>query len=331
MDSRETHDGKRTLCIMPTYQCTAECTHCGTASSPRDKTWLPDELLHEAIEQAAAAGYQLIVFTGGEPTLAGEALLQGMRHAASLGMDVRLVTNAYWANSAAAAAQRIQEFVGAGLNEINLSTGDQHARFVSLDNIMRATRTAVQAGLKVVISVETVRERVITKETVETHPDFLSLREEYPAAWLAVVESIWSPVTPLAREKYAEGTAVNRSNLAQCQGCDSVLTTTTLKPDGYLSPCCGLGIRFLPDLQIGNLRETSLVEANRAAASDFLKQWIRKEGPERILAWAATHNPEIKWENMYAHRCQACIRLYKDQKIRRVISEHYEEKIGDIL
>ncbi len=330
MDSRETYDEHRTLCIMPTYQCTAECTHCGTVSSPRDKTWLPGELLHEAIEQAAVAGYQLIVFTGGEPTLAGDALLHGMRHAALLGMGVRLVTNAHWANSSTAAARRIQDFVGAGLNEINLSTGDQHARFVPPDNIMRATRAAVRAGLKVVISVETVRERVVTKETVESHPDFLSLREEYPSAWLAVVESIWSPVTPFAREKYAEGATVNRSNLARCQGCDSVLTTTTLKPDGNLSPCCGLGIRFLPELQIGNLRETSLAEANRAAAGDFLKRWIRKEGPERILAWAATHNPEIKWENMYAHRCQACIRLYKDQKIREVISEHYEEKIGDI-
>jgi hypothetical protein len=26
-------------------------------------------------------------------------------------------------------------------------------------------------------------------------------------------------------------------------------------------------------------------------------------------AWAGEHNLRIEWENMYAHRCQVCIRL----------------------
>ena len=34
---------------------------------------------------------------------------------------------------------------------------------------------------------------------------------------------------------------------------------------------------------------------------------------------------------MYAHKCQACIRLYTDPTIRRVVSEHYESKVLDVL
>jgi hypothetical protein len=34
---------------------------------------------------------------------------------------------------------------------------------------------------------------------------------------------------------------------------------------------------------------------------------------------------------MYAHRCQACLRLYKDPKVRDVIAQHHQEKIADVL
>ena len=34
---------------------------------------------------------------------------------------------------------------------------------------------------------------------------------------------------------------------------------------------------------------------------------------------------------MYAHRCQACSRMYKDDKIRKVIKEHYQEMIAEII
>jgi hypothetical protein len=83
-------------------------------------------------------------------------------------------------------------------------------------------------------------------------------------------------------------------------------------------------------LHVGNIREIDLAEADRIAASDPLKQWIRSEGPERILAWAASHDPDIKWENMYAHRCQACIRLHKDRRVQEVITEHIAERIDRI-
>ncbi len=34
---------------------------------------------------------------------------------------------------------------------------------------------------------------------------------------------------------------------------------------------------------------------------------------------------------MYAHRCQACLRLYKDPLVRDVIAKRYKEKIADVL
>jgi pyruvate-formate lyase-activating enzyme len=321
----------RTLSVMPTFQCTAECAHCGTLSSPREKTRLPLADMLSAIDQATAGGYGVVVFTGGEPTLAGKDLLVAMERAASHGLVVRMVTNAYWALDEEVADRRMAEFVRAGLNEINFSTGDQHARFVPVERVIRATRAAAKLGLRVAIMVETVRERTVTRETLESHPEFQALRQDFPTASIKVHESPWMPLSPHAVHDYAEGITVNATNVSMRAGCDSVLHTTTVEADGRLGACCGLGMRLIPELQIGNVRDTPLSEADRRAREDFLKRWIRVEGPERILAWAATHDPSIQWEDMYAHRCQACIRLYTDPAVRRVIREHHEEKMVDVM
>ncbi len=133
----------RTLSIMPTYQCTAQCTHCGTLSSPFVKTRLDQQSVLNAIDEAADNGYKVVVFTGGEATLARKVILAGIEKAKSRGLLVRLVTNAQWAVNDQAAKQRVNEFVQAGLHEINFSTGDEHIRFVPLERIVIATRAAV--------------------------------------------------------------------------------------------------------------------------------------------------------------------------------------------
>src|SRR5215211_7336354 len=316
---------------MPTFRCTAECTHCGTLSSPREKTWLSKGHIFSAIDQAIDNGYKLVVFTGGEPTLAGETLLSGIERAAFQGLPVRIVTNGWWASSDEKAKRRVAEFVRAGLTELNTSTGDQHTRFVPLGNMIRAARVSVEAGLRVAIMVEVVKQRTVTKETVESHPEYERICRDFPDAQPEIIESPWMPLSPAANNEYPEGLAANKTNLISRTGCDSVLSTTTVHADGTMASCCGLGMRLIPELHQGNIEDTTLADADRAAENDFLKRWIRLEGPERIVAWAATHNPDIEWENMYAHRCQACIRLYKDPKIRQVIKEHHQEKMADVL
>jgi hypothetical protein len=86
------------------------------------------------------------------------------------------------------------------------------------------------------------------------------------------------PLSPYAREEYPGGFAANSANLSQCKGCDNILTTTTLQADGTLGACCGVGMRFIPELHIGNIRQTDLAEAVRMAEIDPLKQRIRAGG-----------------------------------------------------
>lgn len=280
-------------------------------------------MLH-AIEQAPGAGYRMVVFTGGEPTLAGEHLLAGIRHAAERGLRVRLVTNAHWASGTESAEQFVSRLVEAGLDEINISTGDQHARFVPLANIWRALRAALPAGLATVLIAETAAGRAITRESLERDPEWLRLRDDFPYAELRVMEWTWSPLGPFQREQYAESALLNRRSLPQRGGCDNIFSNTTLQPNGSLCSCCGLGMRLIPELQAGRFPETTLADADRAMRTDPLKRWIHEWGPERILAWAASIDPEIRWEDLYAHQCQACIRIFRDPRVRRLVVEHLE-------
>ena len=323
----------RTLSVMPTYKCTAECMHCGTLSGRSENTWLGLDNMLAAIDQAAAQGdYRVVVFTGGEPTLAGNDLLTAIRRATEHGLSTRIVSNAYWATSAVHAERMIANLVDAGLKEINFSTGDQHARFVPLDRVVRAVAAAAASPLSaIVVMVETVLERAITAEVLESRADFSEVRKAFPGKRLEVRESPWMPLEPMNTSVYRDGSTVNRENVATRTGCTSILSTTAVQADGRIGACCGLGMRTVPELQVGRVGLTTIAEADREAGDDILKRWIRVEGPERILAWAAEHEPKIEWEDMYAHRCQACLRLYKDPMVREVIAEHYKEKVADVL
>jgi hypothetical protein len=285
-----------------------------------------------AIDQAIQNGYKSVVFTGGEPTLSGEDLIFAIKRAASAGLNTRVVTNAWWAMDEESALRHALSFVSAGLREINFSTGDQHAAFVPLQNVLRACRACLHAGLRSIsIMVETVKTRGVTAESLTDDPDFKRLLVQFPSARLHVLESPWMPMSPYKTSTYQGGMVANRANVASRPGCNSCLSTTTVQADGRIAACCGLGMRTIPELQIGHIEKNTLTDADGVAADDFLKRWIRIEGPERILAWAAEHDEDIQWENMYAHRCQACLRLYKDPRVRAVIKQHHREKISDIV
>jgi organic radical activating enzyme len=205
------------LCLMPTFQCTAECSQRGTVNSPRDQTWLPLDSMLSAIDQAAQLGYRRVIFTGGEPTLAGDTLLAAMRHAARKGLPIRMVTNAHWAVDDSAAAARLFEYVCAGLTELNLSTGDQHARF--------APHRQPRMSVPVVILLEVKDGNSL---------DLPQVRARMAETQGSVEERVWSGLTPFAPRP--SSMTANRTNVAHLGGCDAVLNTMTVQANGMLRP-----------------------------------------------------------------------------------------------
>ena len=319
------------LSLLLTLQCTAECRHCGTLSSPKVKGRLPSDVARRLIREAKELDYDAVVFTGGEPTLYGKELYALIAFAGSLSLPTRVVTNAHWARTSERAAETIGLFKAAGLREINYSTGDEHARFVSLDHIVRGVRAALDVGMRVAIMIEVVAGNAISKAVFLSHPLFVELIRSEELSFITFSESPWMPLDEKHLLKYPPGLAANSQNIGRRLGCDSVINTTTVMADGKIMACCGLGTLTIPELEVGHIARDSIREVRARVEGDFLKRWIRNEGPERILQWAAKKNGNIDWENQYAHRCQACKRLYTDPLVRTEIEKHYEEKILDVL
>jgi hypothetical protein len=91
-------------------------------------------------------------------------------------------------------------------------------------------------------------------------------------------------------------------------------------------------MRILPELQVANISDKQfLSKALEEGEQDIMKLLLKYMGPEKLLHWAGGKNTAIKWENMYAHKCQACMRLYSDEEVADTILEHYEELLPDLL
>lgn len=321
----------KTLSIMPTYTCTAACTDCASLSSPKIRDQLPLSVMLDAIHQAKSLGFYNVVFTGGEATLRWRDLLQCIRQAKALKFPTRLVTNAHWATTPTESAHRIAELISAGLDEINYSTGDEHARFVPLERIALACVAAVEADLPTWVMIETRQTRGIDAEVVRALPQ-LQLLTAAQRQRIHFVESPWMPLDPGSIESYPPGMAADQLSYKAHTPCDNILQTFTLQANGQIGACCGIGMRLIPELNVTTVDTPRFLEvATREAEEDFVKLWIHYKGPEQILAWAAQHNPDIQWEGLYAHRCQACARLYRDPVVRAVIREHYAEMMVEVL
>lgn len=321
----------KTLAVMPTRACPSACRHCGSFSSPHARDKLDLKVMSKAIRQAKDLGFGLIAFTGGEATLEWENLLQCLNLAKSLGLRTRLVTNAHWAHSLDSARRVINELKSNGLDEINYSTGDEHARFIPVENVVNAIVTALELDYSVQVMVEYRSTREITKNSLLEYRLIKNLPSELYGK-IDITESPWMPINPNQSGNYLIDDVVNSNNVHLREGCKSLLQTYTIQPDGRVGACCGLGMEIIPELQSGFAEgDGFLHDAIIDAEGDFLKLWIRYKGPEKILAWASSKNPEIKWENIYAHRCQACQQVYKDPKVAKVIRENYEEILVDVL
>lgn len=313
----------KTLSMMLTFTCPAACENCGTLSSPKSRENISAETAIRYMDEAKAMGFEVVVFTGGEATLRWKDLIRCISYSRDIGLKNRLVTNGYWATTQAIAAEKIAALCDAGLNEINFSTGDEHVRYVPIDRVTLGAKVSLLKNLHTCIMVEVKMPARISRQDIIENSN-ISVLPENLRNKLAILESPWMPLKPDEHYEYPEFYRINSTNAVKYRGCDSLLTTYTVQADGRIGACCGLGMRNIGELNVGRIGG-ELKDIIAVAESDWVKLAIHYIGVPNLLQFAAQKDPTIKWENMYAHHCQACSRLYNDEKIRAVIVENFEE------
>src|SRR5215470_7199012 len=161
-----------TVTILPTNRCTAQCRHCSMNAGPDREDMLSWPELESIINQLfdELKNLEVVVFSGGEATMLGEDLHKAIRLCKQRrpAVVVRLVTNAFWAHTPAAAETTLRALKDAGLDELNISTDDYHLPYISLQRVKHAWDAATKMSfLSLALSNAYGPESWLTPERVE--------------------------------------------------------------------------------------------------------------------------------------------------------------------
>jgi MoaA/NifB/PqqE/SkfB family radical SAM enzyme len=114
------------LHFLLTYRCISECDHCFVWGSPDQTGVFTLARIEQALDQARDLGtIQWVFFEGGEPFLYHPVLVRGAQAAAARGFQVGVVTNGYWATTAADARAWLEPLAGQ-LHSLSVSTDELH-------------------------------------------------------------------------------------------------------------------------------------------------------------------------------------------------------------
>lgn len=310
-----------TLCLITTHQCTAACDDCCFSCAPHVTRRIPTERLASLIDEASElSSIRRIVFTGGECFLLGDELDSLIARARGHGLGTGCVTNGYWAVSRPIAERRISRLVQAGLEEIRFSTGSFHSRYVPVERVGIGACASARAGLKTRISVENLNQQEFDVSSLVREPEmerFISRRQ------IKINHGVWVPDG--APGGPAQGSDHSPFARIRKRGCSTILQSLAVTPDETLAACCGLPLEKIPALHLGSIQNVALGKRIAEAPDDFLKIWIRVEGPERILEFVKRHASDYQLPLTAAHPCETCLHLYQDETARQIIRDCYKE------
>ena len=143
--SFEKSKDRNRLILSITDKCNIKCDFC---CHPYMDSEFDDEDAKKIVEEACSFGkFDEISLTGGEPFLKYDLILELAAICKSYNILFGVITNGYWGKSNP--QQKCKELVDNGLCRITFSWDPSHGKYISVDTIMSAIESSMEAGLKV--------------------------------------------------------------------------------------------------------------------------------------------------------------------------------------
>lgn len=218
----------------------------------------------------------------------------------------------------------------AGLDELNLSTGDEHQEYVKLENISRAAIESVKLNITTVINVEAHLSSNFTADTLFKIPSFNEFfSKEENSDKLKIINGLWSDF-----KKGAKSLEFDKNSLKLIQeskkGCDSIFKIFSVFPDGQMAACCGLTIKKIKELKLGNLNCYSARFLYELQYMNFINLWLKIEGPYAIFKFLRSKQPRLNAISLN-HNCQICSTIFNNPLARKTLQNNYVEMIPSVL
>ncbi|QVL34725.1 radical SAM protein [Telmatocola sphagniphila] len=312
LEIRRTSSAERTfrpnyLSFAGTYQCNLECPHCCVPIEWKDR--LPIDVALRFLESCHALGIGILGFTGGEPFIYPEFVIEVTRRAAELGFRFdKVMTNGVWFETPEELETVLTNLRDAGFRgKIGLSIDKFHGihtgklvefckttrRIFNRDNILSLSYASPspEKGLEPIRKLAESLDAVIEWSEVLNHYLLVSLDLTMTLNWnhLAAVERAEKlPSKPWDGEWFEED---------YCEGPGQAFI---VNPKGDVKPCCGFA-SDLDQLTIGNIHHQTAQEILEAGRNhpfvghlfrhglSYFKDQILQEKPEALPGQTSNH------------------------------------------
>jgi hypothetical protein len=217
--------------------------------------------------------------------------------------------------------------MAAGLNELNLSTGDEHQEWIPFDSVANAAYHAVKQGLLTLIVNEGKDTSRFKMEELMSHPliDKILKSDEMRKHFI-LMNNIWMPFhtdTGITNNK--------TEDQVHYRGCDNIFENFVINPYGNLMSCCGLTMEYIPEMKVGNVDNSGKLQMTYANQySDLLKLWIWLDGT-RFIFDKALERSSIDIPLSSPHYCSICAQIYRDPRLRNIVIDMVKENAQQIV
>ncbi len=322
------------LVLSVTNRCPIACPHCVATASPRGRARLTLREMRTAVDDMFGLGrLRMVIFTGGEPFLLREDLLDMVGYCAAKGLTTRIVTNAFWARTPENASNIVQACLAAGLTELAVSCDEYHQKFISIDNVRHANDACREQGLPCALSHKIMKGNTLTLERLEEalRRPLIRFSHEGDNPANDVVDSGYT--VPLGENMHLipdEDILYPDSDDHWKTPCDSALENTVITENRELAVCCGMIPRKVREVVFGPLGKYHLAELILQADRDLITNWLALEGPYGLMQFIQARKPAIPFRKRYVSRCHLCSEILTRDDCRAVLHAHCHEKVREI-
>lgn len=314
--------------ILPTYRCNAACKECCFESHSGIRHRMSREELLNLIRRIRSElpSVRYVVLTGGEVTLLRKDLLDALSLLTELGLGSRIVTNGHWARTDSEAERWIRDLVLAGLNELNLSTGDEHLEWVPIESVARAALFATRSQLLTIVNIEGSANAKFRLDAFTEIPQIREILGNHNLSkWLLASTNVWMPFHADSEIRPEQDAPPLR------KGCSNIFENFVVNPYGNLMSCCGLTMEYIPEMKVGLTTEArTLQQIYGQQFDDLLKLWIWLDGTRAIFELAVRRSGQSV-QSTSPHQCAICAQLYRDPGLRSTVHDLVIENANEIV
>ncbi|UDJ84672.1 radical SAM protein [Kosakonia oryzae] len=321
------------LTVISTNRCTAECKHCCMNSGFKRKEKVSTETALITIKKLHELFHiKCVVFAGGEPTLHKDLLSEAIPLCKSLGINSRLITNASWASNYGKTKKYLHELYESGLDELNISFDDYHAKFIDPKNIVNAWNASKEINFKSVYiaNSQDYRSKITSSYIMNLLGENLPLRFDDDGKSTIVFDKENKNIG-ISNSKIMylfkgmdeiDPDLPHFSQTALYMPCHNIIKRLALNPFNHIIGCCGFELKNNEFLDFGPVDGNDLQRLLIDASDDIIIKALYRFGPGFLLRYAARYNSDIKIRKNYNSICEVCYDLMHQKVASDFINEH---------